>query len=495
MLYSACRPFHGARLEAMLIPDDTLHDILDGLRRSSEDWRTELSVSIGRARALTGLKETQIRYFEELGALHPAKTGAKTGASRLYTLADLRRLHALAALLQAGHRPAEAAEIVRNHAQRIELDARPSLADTARFELLAEIDGFLLSRLATQLLDAANAALGAPEGHEDGRVVAILLSERPVASDVAVALPTDSGTIDLANIPAHTLIAVDRHALISGQHSHGRLLADDSQEESALVFYSRTSSELPAASTWRVCRYTLAALPQAQLLLVIDTARTQAEQGASRPCTSAQANFERLARLYAGVFAAFRSQRPARDYRATIDGWLTASPGAIQHRLLDYLRLHLFADDETGVAAILVPNSLYQGVSLSTIACSGEESSYALELSVDLRADRQGAIGRAFKQCEPVLTRSVEAEGRAALARETFAGTTLAIPLVGEGHPPFGVLYLASRRPNLHLGSDGVYLSLALATIAGELVGRWWIGRLRRRQETRLHQLVERIIQ
>jgi DNA-binding transcriptional MerR regulator len=475
----------------MLIPDDTLHHILDGLRRSSEDWRTELSVSIGRARALTGLKETQIRYFEELGALHPAKTGASAGASRLYTLADLRRLHALAALLRAGHRPAEAAEIVRNHAQRIDLDARPSLPDTARVELLAEIDGFLLSRLATQLLDIANLALGASEG----RVVAILLSERPETGDAATASPADGRTIDLANIPAYTLIAVDRHALVSGQHAHGQFSADDSQEESTLVFYSRTPSELPAADTWRACRYPLAALPHTQLFLVFDTAHTQPEPATSRPCTSAQANFERLARLYAGVCAAFRSHRPARDYRATIDGWLTASAGAVSRRLLDYLRLHLFADDETGVVAILVPNSLCQGVSLSTIACSGEEDGRAFNLSVDLRADEQGAVGRAFKRREPVLTHNVEAGSGAAVAREPCVGTTLAIPLVGEGHAPLGVLYIASRRPNLHLGSDGVYLSLALASIASELVGRWWLGRLRRREETRLHQAAERIFQ
>src|SRR5262249_38879024 len=76
------------------VPEHLL-PLVEGVEGAAGMGRHTLEVSTGRASAFTQLKEAQIRYVEDLGALQPAKPTAQTGSSRLYTMTDLRRLYAL----------------------------------------------------------------------------------------------------------------------------------------------------------------------------------------------------------------------------------------------------------------------------------------------------------------------------------------------------------------------------------------------------------------
>src|SRR5262249_501526 len=141
---------------------DELRAIIATINTEALAWRDSLAVSIGRASALTRLKESQIRYFEEIGALQPEETA---GASRLYTLDDLRRVYALA-LLSDTHRPSEAAALVRDHARQIESGTHLELADLLQQEGSAITDGFLLARLMSQLMDVARLELANVAHHD-----------------------------------------------------------------------------------------------------------------------------------------------------------------------------------------------------------------------------------------------------------------------------------------------------------------------------------------
>jgi DNA-binding transcriptional MerR regulator len=55
--------------------------------------------SLGEVRALTGLSDRRIRYYEQLGLVEPARS---TGGQRLYTAADVARLQKIKALLEEG---------------------------------------------------------------------------------------------------------------------------------------------------------------------------------------------------------------------------------------------------------------------------------------------------------------------------------------------------------------------------------------------------------
>ncbi|MDQ2999502.1 MAG: MerR family transcriptional regulator, partial [Chloroflexota bacterium] len=137
-----------------------LQQIVERVQRHAQGWHDLPVVSIGRARDLTNLAETRIRYFEDLGVLQPSKSTAQAGASRLYTFADLRCLDALAMLVhEYGYRPAEAARFVVAYRSQIINGIPGSLADLVKHEGGAITDGFLLARLMSQLIDAAQIAL------------------------------------------------------------------------------------------------------------------------------------------------------------------------------------------------------------------------------------------------------------------------------------------------------------------------------------------------
>lgn len=466
--------------------EQSLLDILADVNREAVGWRDDMSVSIGRARAISGLKETQIRYFEELGALQPAKTGAGSGASRLYSLADLRRLRVLASLLRAGYRPATAAEVVRANAWQIDSGSVLSAERLAALERSRAVDGFLLARVASQLLDAVNAELGGPFA------LGAALVDRPEGE-----LPTFPNELsrmaeELLRASPDILLALDHRVLLAEQVARDDAPPSIGRDDSTVLLYGCEPWITSSCQAWQFALYLPRQASHMLLLVIAPGADAPAIVTPRSPTRSAL--LDRLLHVYSsigrGVLAA-----PPREHWSGADGMSPAQAREVYERVLAMIRVQLFGPGPESLAVLLVPNSLEQPQSLGILAHSGYDDALVGRVKLDISSEGQGLSGRAYRLREPFFSANASADPRAAFAVEEHAGAALALPLLGGlGGAPFGVLYVASKRPDDAFSGDLAYVALMLASTLGELLGRWWLSRARRAAEAPLHRDIDHLV-
>jgi DNA-binding transcriptional MerR regulator len=491
--------------------DDDLRDVIERVQQQAETWRDMLSVSIGRARALTNLEETRIRYFEDLGALQPSKATGQVGASRLYTLSDLRCLYALALLVKDhAYRPAEAAKIVKIHRHLIESGLPGSIPALLSHEDHARIDAFLLARLMSQLLDAAQielrqtscelAYLSPPESICQARVIGLILPMHPLGID-AGALSADAVQRlghALRQTPQNILVAIDRSAMAPPSSVQvPPALAESGRNDSTELFYSAEAWSIPYPEHCHYCLYLPEHRPDvAALLLVVVEPGSAGIPHVLRPRTPARVTlFDRILALGAALFHDIRNTMAVRNYWYRSDGFPIEHTQAAYRQLLEHIRSVIFPGDQQSMAVILTPNSLEHPTALSILAQQGYDADLALRVKLDLSGEGQGLSGRAYTMREPFFSLNARTDPRVAYAMEEHCQVALAVPLMpGWGATPFGVLYLASKSSSKALTSDVAYVGLILGTILGELLGRWWLNRLRRVRDFDLHQRAEETV-
>jgi DNA-binding transcriptional MerR regulator len=130
---------------------DLLENILQNLDYEPPGWEDEFYVSIGRASELSGLSESQIRYFESLGGVTIGQREGPKERNRVYTRQDVRLLRAVYQCTDA--RPAEIAQIIKEHQERIlERLGQVSLPQVLRHEEAVAGRDFLISGLVSVLI-------------------------------------------------------------------------------------------------------------------------------------------------------------------------------------------------------------------------------------------------------------------------------------------------------------------------------------------------------
>jgi hypothetical protein len=195
-----------------------------------------------------------------------------------------------------------------------------------------------------------------------------------------------------------------------------------------------------------------------------------------------------ILRMCDAVFPIFRRVTAVRGYRYRSDGYQIPHTQVAYARLLNTIRHLILPGDDTGLACLLIPNSLSQPTSLEILAHAGYDEGTAARAKLDLKNGGQGLCGRAYIMREPFFALHASDDMRVAYAHEEHAKAALAIPLLAAwGGMPFAVLYLASRRDDHSLSSDTAYVALILGSILSELLGRWWLTRLRRKHDVLLH--------
>lgn len=488
--------------------------VVEVISREAEQWRTTLAVSIGRASALTGLKETQIRYFEDLGALQPAKMTEQTGSNRLYTIMDLRRLYALGLLVKQGRRPAEAARLVLRHSQLIEQGSHGLVADILAHEGSAITDGFLLARLLSQVIDAVQVELdliygGGPpadscdwrsavsDHHRAVRISEILLPMKPCFTDQAPA-PEEVLRVGrkLRQDPRDILVALaegdptpDADADISLS------LMATGRDDRTVLFYSPERHSLPRRESCQYCAYIPPGAPQLAMVLVLETSEAVALPALLTIRTDARATLiNRLLALCEQIYAEFRGVSLTKNYRYRSDGFQIAQTAKTYRQLLTTLRRVIFPDD-ANLAVLFIPNSLDEPTSLAVLTHSGYDEHLARRITLDLAGDGQGLSGRAYHLGEPFLSLDALHDPRVAYSLEEGCHAAFAVPLATSwGIRPFGVLYVASKRADYPITSEMAYLLLLLGSVLGEVLGRWWLTRLRRAREQQLQQGINEML-
>lgn len=479
-----------------------LAEIVQMLGRETERWREQLAVSIGRASELTGLKESQIRYFEELEALQPHKTTDQRGASRLYTIADLRRLFALSQLTRQNYRPSEAARIVRTNAPFVDGGVYRSVSEIINAESSVLTDGFFLSRVLTQVLLACQAELDqqAEQRQQAGpriRGALVPLRSLPELSspDLTQAELTRLGRA-IASAVGDIFVVLDREELAAGAPSHDwppppRIGSD----ESFVMFYSREAWMLPHVDTLRYVRYVpqLPSSPAIVLLLDRDVPwggiQLQPEATSHAETDSRAEVIDRLLKLAATLGDRFRTAAPPRSYRYRTDGMPLRHTHQDFATVLEVLCRAVFRDDDTATAVMLVPDRLRSPAKLSILAHHRYPEDLVPHARLDLTRGPQGLSGRAFFYRELFLTRDASSDPRIAYAVEERCECAMAIPLTLAWSPStYGVLYLASERKGVGLSSLDAYLAWVLSTALTELLTRWWTTRIRMANDSYLHR-------
>lgn len=500
-------------------PPPELLDVVDEVNRAAERWQSELAVSIGRARELTMLKETQIRYFEELAAIQPEK-GAEPGASRAYSIRSLRRLYALALLGRQGLRPADAADLVRRYAHLIEQGGHRSIDAIATHESQVVVDGFLLSRLASQLIDALQLELDgsiadqeAQGDSTDGAAGApdrprLIIRELILPMRAVFSVPEPSAAEiqrvgrELRRDPSDTLIALcrDSSAPIAVSEADAQRLpaptfAEGGRDDRTVLFYSPERHDLPQREAYQFSAYIPRGAPDRALLLVVESVGGAALPAVRTIAAPARALLlDRVLGLCAEAFAQFRSHALIKPYRYRSDGFPFAQTRKSYSALLELLLRVLFPAPAHALAVLLIPDRLDQPTFLEALAESGY-GDQAPRARIALSGEGQGLSGRAYKLREPFLSLDAASDPRVAFGLEESCHSALALPLtVGPGLPPFGVLYLGSRHPAWSFDSELVYVVTLLASILGELLGRRWMTRLRKAVELSLHQRVDELV-
>jgi len=472
-------------------PDPEIAALLDRVLPMVEAWREHLTVSIGRATELTGLKDTQIRYFEELYG-QERDTSTPAGATRSYSLADLRRLAVFAELLKQGYRPAQAAEIVRSFAHLIDQGATRNIADVLRREGDAITDGFLLSRLASQVIFAAQLELR--ERAPDARITAMFVVEQLIDSASTVDV-TRIGR-ELAADARDMLVALDRATVVGEQSESGDSLWSD-DESSIVLFYSREPWSVPLPDNTAFCCYRPPSAPETMVVFAVQSIVPEIIPPALNVALAARDHLlDWMVRMCRVIFPEFRQATHAHGYRYRSDGYRLAHTRDALNRLMQRLRGLIFGDDaDVSMACLLLPNDLYKPSHLSILAHAGYSEEIARRVRLSLYGEGDGLSGRAFIAREPFLTRDAAHDERVYGAQNEHCEVALAVPLLSHWDThPFGVLYLASQRPASPLLSETAFVALVFSNILSELLGRWWLTRLRRKHDTLLHAYVTEYI-
>ena len=97
--------------------EDLLADLLNSIEYDSVAWDNEFYVSISKASELSGLSQSQIRYFESLKGVNIGKREGPNERNRVYTKRDIQLLR----WVYRNHvvRPAELAVILNEHQEEI----------------------------------------------------------------------------------------------------------------------------------------------------------------------------------------------------------------------------------------------------------------------------------------------------------------------------------------------------------------------------------------
>ncbi|MCS6841134.1 MAG: GAF domain-containing protein [Roseiflexus sp.] len=466
---------------------DSIRALINRVLPKVNEWREHLTVSIGRATELTGLKDTQIRYFEELYRQDRA-AAAHPGTTRSYSLADLRRLAVFAELLKEGYRPAQATEIVRSFADIIDQSAAYTIVDALHREGDAITDGFLLSRLASQIIFAAQRELR--ERLPDAQIITMFLVERHI--DASSTAELERIGKDLAAHPQDVLVAVDRAAVVGETLDSSESVWND-DESSIVLFYSRDPWIVPVPNDAQFCCYRPPSAPDATVVFMVQSAAQGALPANLTVTTPARDHLlDWMVRMCRAIFPEFRQATRTHNYRYRSDGYRLAHTRETLNRLMYRVRDLIFGDDaDASMACLLLPDDLYKPAYLSILAHAGYPDEVARRARLSLYGEGDGLSGRAFNEREPFLTRDAAHDMRVFGAQDERCQVALAVPLLSHWDThPFGVLYLASQRPASTLLSETAFVALVFGNILSELLGRWWLTRLRRKHDDLLHTYV-----
>ena len=490
---------------------ETLYPIVHQVDEEATRWRETMAVSIGRAVALTGLKESQIRYFEDLGALRPAKVGVHHGATRVYSVADLRRLRALSLLLAQGQRPSEAAEVVRAHHGLIEAGRALVFSKLLEHERSVVADGFLLARLVDQLIEAVQAELdrryeGAPSdafqlpelpdpAARVARVVELILPMQPLFSE-----PPDHAALvqvvcQVRAQPVRMLVALKDRPARDEDTLPPKTFWPSGSDDRTVLFYSDESWELPQRTGCQYTFYAPQGNPQLCMLIGIDAGDVPIEPVFAIESAARITVLDRTLALCKEIYVGFSKAVIGQRYRYRSDGFPLAQTRDEYTQLLASLQQVMFPDDPGAMAVLLVPNSLDRPQTLSILASVGYDRVLAQHARVHLDGAGEGLSGRAYRLREPFLSLDAANDPKVAFAPEEDCRVALAVPLATSwGIAPFGVLYLASRSPKQTLHSDVAFFGLLLGSVLSELLGRWWLTRLRKEQDALLHRGLDTMV-
>jgi DNA-binding transcriptional MerR regulator len=215
---------------------DLLESILDNLDYEPPGWENEFYVSISRAAELSGLSESQIRYFEGLSGVNVGQREGPKERNRVYSRQDVRLLRAVYLCPEA--RPAEIAQVVKEHQERILAQlGQVTLPQLLRHEEAAAGRDYLLTGLVSILLSLWQELL-TPQG-----VVvqgAILGPQKDSWKASLLQCIDEKSSIDLA------------HSLVIWSASSGNANPADYN-----IFFSRRTWYLPFPDhlVWDNCRF------------------------------------------------------------------------------------------------------------------------------------------------------------------------------------------------------------------------------------------------
>lgn len=484
-------------------PDDPASARIDQMIQQThveaEGWLNELLVTISRASAISGLKESQIRYYEELEVLKPATTSSRVGASRLYSVDDLRRLRALALLTQAHYKAAEAAAIVKQRASQIDQEPPITLATAMAQERTAVADGFFLARIISQIIEAIQAEIerratpNADPG-EAPQVVGLIYPGQPTFSSATPSPDEVAARAEmLCKAPSGALVALCPPDDPPDTDAWAPELLDSTGSDSqTLLFYSHESRPIADLAGCSFTAYIPAGVPQQTILIALSAPLDdRCTHPFTPPCFEAgrATLINSLLHLTHAIFDDFRTAARGRGFRYRSDGFPRSLTRASYAEMLKLIRQVIFPGDQSALAVLLVPDGLDQPTSLSILAHDGYDDSLLSRAKIELHGEGQGLSGRAYIAGEPYVSLQAAADRRIRYAHEEHCTVALAVPLSATwGGAPFGVLYLASRRPGQCLESPAIFSALMIGSILSELLGRWWLTRLRKQHDRQLQR-------
>ena len=485
------------------VPDAELVGIETLIREVADEsagWVNELLVTIGRASAISKLKESQIRYYEELGALQPATTTGRTGASRLYRIGDLRRLRVLARLSQH-YKAADAADIVRRNAALIDHEPPIAVAAALAQERSAVADGFFLARIISQIIAALQAEIdrqtaARTRGHagDDAAPPQVIGLIYPGKQPFATPAPSRAEVAEQAEqlrcAPASALVALcslDRGA--ERPDWAPELLHATGSDTQTLLFYSPEPRPITDLAGAYFTAYVPVDAPDHALLIALNAPLPQPLLTADAMQPGRPLILDRLLQLAHVIFQDFRLVTHGRGYRYRSDGFPLELTRQSYGDMLLLIAGAIFPDDPTSMAVLLVPDGLDQPGGLAILAHHGYRDDLLARAKISLQGAGQGLSGRAYVSREPYVSLHVDEDShKVRYGPEEGSSVALAVPLAATwGISPFGVLYLASGQPAQTLDSAAIYCALVIGDILSELLGRWWLTRLRRQQDARLH--------
>jgi len=141
---------------------DLLEKILQNVDYEPSGWEGEFYVSISKAAELSGLSESQIRYFEGLSGINIGQREGPKERNRVYTKRDVKLLRAVYQCADA--RPAEIAQVIKEHQELIlERLGQVTLPQIIQHEELLSGQDFLIAGLVAVLLSIWQEAAG-PQG-------------------------------------------------------------------------------------------------------------------------------------------------------------------------------------------------------------------------------------------------------------------------------------------------------------------------------------------